>query len=84
MTTNIAFAAIALLKGKRYSGTAAVLIPVVGWVAAVRLATPRSPWARWFYSSPKPTAAQSRAEVGLGARFERWLVTFVGGEPTLR
>jgi hypothetical protein len=84
VTANIAFAAISFLKGKRYSGTAAVLLPVVGWVAAVRLATPRSPWARWFYSGSKLTAAQSRAEVGLGARFERWLVTVVGGEPTLR
>lgn len=84
VTANIAFAAIAFLKGKRYSGTAAVLIPVVGWVAAARLATPRSPWARWFYSGSKLTAAQQRAEIGLGARFERRLVTFVGGGPTSR
>jgi hypothetical protein len=81
VAANVAFAATALLKGKRYSGTAAVLLPVVGWVAAVRLATPRSPWARWFYSSTKLAAAQERAQSGFGARFERWLVTVVGGEP---
>jgi hypothetical protein len=82
VTANIVFAAITFLKGKRYSGTAAVLIPFVGWLAAARLATPRSPWARWFYSAGKLSAAERRAEAGLGARFERWLVTVVGGEPS--
>jgi hypothetical protein len=81
VAANIAFAAVTFLKGKRYSGTAAVLIPVVGWVAAARLASPTSPWARWFYSTPKLNAAERRAERGLGARFERWLVTAVGGQP---
>jgi hypothetical protein len=42
-------AAITFLKGKIMLGVVSIFIPLVGLVAAVRLAKPASPWARWFY-----------------------------------
>lgn len=46
---NLTGAAISLLKGKIWTGITGVFIPVIGIVAAVRLAVPGSPWARWRY-----------------------------------
>jgi hypothetical protein len=93
IATNVVFALATFLKGKLFAGTAAILLPPVGWVGAVRLAKPRSPWARWFYEpkrgrherrdvrASKRERAARRAETDPGARFLRRLVTVVGGEP---
>jgi hypothetical protein len=42
-----AFALITFLKGKTMLGVVAMFVPVVGVVAAIGLAKPTSPWARW-------------------------------------
>ena len=81
---NAVFAAVAFLKGKPFTGVAAIALPPFGWIGAARLAKPRSPWARWFYSPEKVARAQARARDGYAARFERWLVDMVGGEPSTR
>jgi len=81
---NAVFAAVSFLKGKPFTGVAAVALPPFGWVGAARLAKPRSPWARWFYTSKKLARAQTRARDGYAARFQRWLVDVVGGEPSTR
>jgi hypothetical protein len=55
-------AAIAFLKGKIVLGVVAIFVPVVGVVAAVRLAKPASPWARWRYRGPHAHRLQRATE----------------------
>jgi hypothetical protein len=42
-------ATISFFKGRLVLGAVSIFIPVVGLYAAVRLAKPNSPWARWRY-----------------------------------
>ena len=93
---NVFLAAVTFLKKKPFLGVVAVLIPVVGLVASIRLAKPGSPWARWFYDSKPTSRARSRRrrqeklersidrfERGRFGRFERWFSDLVGGAPGL-
>jgi hypothetical protein len=54
---------LALLKGRVWLGVLGLLVPLLALVGALRLATPRSPWARWRYppGSRKNTKAEARA-----------------------
>jgi hypothetical protein len=61
----LALATIAVLKGKLFMGVVTMLIPVVGVLAAVRLAKPESPWARRRY--PEGSRKLERAQL----RYER-------------
>jgi hypothetical protein len=45
----VVLSAIAFLKGRFLFGVIALFVPFWGLVAAVRLAKPGSPWARWRY-----------------------------------
>ncbi|XVS65675.1 hypothetical protein ACQPYE_06335 [Actinosynnema sp. CA-299493] len=47
---NLAFAIVALLKGKVWTGLIGLLVPVLPEIGALRLARPGSPWARWRYT----------------------------------
>jgi hypothetical protein len=60
----LAFATMAVLKGKLFMGVATMLVPFVGLVAALRLAKPDSVWARRRYpeGSRKLARAQARLE----------------------
>jgi hypothetical protein len=60
----LALGAVAVAKGKLFMGVASMLFPLVGLVAAVRLAKPGSPWARRRYTegSRKLERAQARLE----------------------
>lgn len=57
-------------------------MPPVGWIGAIRLAKPGSPWARWFYKPEKLERAESRLRDGFATRFQQRLVDLVGGEPS--
>jgi hypothetical protein len=59
-----ALAAVAVAKGKLFMGIATMLVPVIGVVAAIRLAKPDSLWARRRYpeGSRKRERAQARLE----------------------
>ena len=46
---TLALAALAIAKGKVVLGVVAMLFPLVGLIAAIRLAKPDSPWARRRY-----------------------------------
>jgi hypothetical protein len=46
---NAAFVALAMLKGKYWTGLLGVFVPTLALVGALRLARPGSPWARWRY-----------------------------------
>ena len=49
----VVLSALAFLKGRFLIGVVALFIPFWGLVAAVRLARPSSPWARWRYRGPR-------------------------------
>ncbi len=49
----VLLAATAIYKGKRLLAVVGVFVPLVGLVAAIRLAKPRSRWARRFYGEAK-------------------------------
>jgi hypothetical protein len=75
---------VSILKGKFYMGIIGLFIPVIAYVAAIRLARPRSPWARWRYTknARKMAKALSR-DVKRQARKTR-IRDFLGGTPTLK
>jgi hypothetical protein len=75
-------AAITALKGKYWAALLAMFIPFVGWVAAIRLAKPGSPWAKRRYpeGSEKLAKATARAERSI-QRYRRWQ-ELIGGRPT--
>lgn len=85
LLANFVLVAVAALKGKYPTALIGLFISPVAWVAAVRLARPTSPWARWRYSADKRARARKRA-----AAFDhRWAPVrrhwddFIGGTPTL-
>ncbi len=61
----LAISTVAVLKGKLFLAVAGMLFPLVGLVAAIRLAKPDSPWARRRY--PEGSRKLERSS----ARFER-------------
>ncbi|MET0475083.1 MAG: hypothetical protein ABW001_10640 [Mycobacterium sp.] len=85
LLANFVVVAIAALKGKYPTALIGLFVSPVAWAAAVRLARPTSPWARWRYSPRKRAHAQRRA----AAFDERWAPIrrhwddFIGGTPTL-
>jgi len=76
--------AVTALKGKYPTALIGLFVSPITWVAAVRLARPTSPWARWRYDPEKLDHAKRRA-----ADFDRrWAPIrrhwddFIGGTPT--
>jgi lysyl-tRNA synthetase class 2 len=80
IAANASFALVSLLKGKLYTGFAALALPPLGWVGAIRLAKPMSPWAHRFYGPEKLERARHRMRHGIAARFQQRLVDLVGGD----
>jgi hypothetical protein len=81
-TFNFGASLIALFKGKLYLGVLGLFVPFVSWVAAIRLARPRSPWARRFYSkNPKKMARAVAREQKRSARKTR-IRDWIGGAPS--
>jgi hypothetical protein len=81
-----ALVGIALLKGRIWLGVLGVLVPLLALVAAVRLAKPRSPWARRRYpaDSRKITRAVARARRhdARWKQFKYQIFDAVAGRPT--
>jgi hypothetical protein len=88
---NAFFALITYMKGKLFLGTLALFVSPVGWITAVRLARPQSPWARWFYDPGRGRRTQSRvrklersrrrSERSHFERFAHWFIDLIGGKP---
>ena len=76
---NAVWALISFLKGKPFVGTAAIFVPFVGLIGALRLAHPRSPWAHVFYDEEKTELAAARFERCLGQRVRNRMVSTLGG-----
>jgi hypothetical protein len=80
---NSLLAAGAVLKGKLVTGGVGIFVPVVALVGAIRLAKPRSLWARLRYTKrpEKMARAQERFGPAYEARMNR-LKDLVGGAPS--
>jgi hypothetical protein len=83
---HLVLVVVALLKGKLWTGLIGVFVLFVSVVAAIRLAKPRSIWARRFY---KPGSARLlRAEERQRRHDRRWssrtkkLQDLIGGAPS--
>jgi hypothetical protein len=72
---------VVILKGKPLLALVGVFIPPVALVAALRLASPSSPWARWFYRADGRKRARSQARFARAhARHIRFMNS-LGGAP---
>ena len=73
-----------VVKGKYRTAIIGTLVPFVALIGGIRLARPRSMWARRRYRPDKMARAVERAEhhdARWGPRLY-WLVDFVAGEPS--
>ncbi|PWW23666.1 hypothetical protein JD79_02841 [Geodermatophilus normandii] len=71
LAANLAFALVAVLKGRVVLGVVGVFVPLVALVAAVRLARPASPWARRRYPPGSPRGERALRRFPPGRR-TRW------------
>jgi hypothetical protein len=82
---NLVLSTTTLLKGKIWTGLAGLFLPLLLLIGAIRLAVPRSPWARWRYpnGSRKLARAMRRdARLHRPARSIRvWFQDLVAGRP---
>ncbi len=84
LVCHLLLVAVTALKGKYPTALVGLFAWPVAWVAAVRLARPSSPWARWFYSAGKRARAQARArafDARWGPVRTKW-DDLVGGRPS--
>ena len=83
---NALFTVATLLKGKFWSGMIGIMLPGVSWIAAVRLARPNSPWARWRYTGNPRKFARARRREGRWHRradiARQWVFDLIAGKPT--
>ncbi|WP_138760082.1 hypothetical protein [Modestobacter altitudinis] len=81
VAVNTVFALISILKGRVVAGVVGVFVPVVGMVAALRLARPSSPWARRRYpaGSDRARRAQERFPAGRRNRWDALVDLFAPG-----
>jgi hypothetical protein len=80
---DVALSALAVLKGKPMLGLIGIFVPLVSLVGAVRLAAPRSPWARRLYKPQSRKLARSEARWHrIKARRLR-LTNAIAGRPSL-
>ena len=82
IAVNLLFIVIALFKGRIVLGILGMLVPVLAYVAAVRLARPRSPWARRFYRSGSRRLARAHRRFPAG-KASRWdpVINLFAGRP---
>lgn len=83
---NVVLALVTFIKGKLTLGMLAVFVPLVGLVAAIRLAKPTSLWARRFYAAEGAKWMRARrrhGESGMLPRLRSRFEDVVGGAPGL-
>jgi lysyl-tRNA synthetase class 2 len=80
---SLVFCAVTALKGKLSAAVIGMFIPLVAWIAAIRLARPGSWWAKRRYSpgSGKLVKAEAR-KTRHDRRVRRWQ-DLIGGTPSL-
>jgi hypothetical protein len=84
--TSLTASVIAFLKGRILLGVVGLFILPVSLFGAIRLANPRSPWARRFYATRGRRLARAQRRFDdrrrVGARIGLWLGNLVGGRPS--
>jgi hypothetical protein len=80
---NLAFCAITALKGKISAAVIGMFIPPVAWVAAIRLARPRSWWAKRRYKPGSSKLVKAEARKVKHDRRVRRFQDLIGGAPSL-
>ncbi len=83
LAVNALLAAVCMVKGKIVTGLVGIFVPGVALVGAVRLAKPKSPWARLVYA--KRPAKMARSEERFGPMYEarmNRLKDLLGGAPS--
>jgi hypothetical protein len=73
---------VVIVKGKPLLALTGVFLPIVSIVGAVRLASPRSPWARRWYPAGSHKLARARERWGRIEKRRRRLLDAIGGAPT--
>ncbi|MEU9985600.1 hypothetical protein AB0E10_02145 [Streptomyces sp. NPDC048045] len=85
---NFLFSLVALSKGKARIAIYGVVVPLIAFVGAVRLARPGSPWARRFYGNRPRVRARAILRAyhhdRRWARPRRALQDWIGGKPDPR
>jgi hypothetical protein len=81
---DVLLAALAILKGKRLLGVIGIFVPFFSLAGAVRLASPRSPWAQRFYKPGGRKLAQAEARWQRIEARRRRLSDLVAGAPEAR
>jgi hypothetical protein len=71
VVVNLVFAFVTILKGRVVLGVVGVFVPLVALVGALRLAKPRSPWARRWYRPDSRRWRRCHARFPPGRR-TRW------------
>jgi hypothetical protein len=84
LALNYLFALVCFFKSKPIVGAVGLFVLLVGVVGALRLAKPRSPWARRFYheGSRKLEHSRRRFNFGWQGRLERKVDDLIGGAPS--
>jgi len=81
---NLAFVVVAFLKGRLWMGWVGIFVPLIAFVAAIRLARPLSPWARWHYGHRPARLARAEARaVRFDQRWGHWqrrLIDLIAGK----
>lgn len=80
VTFHLATALVCFLKSKFTTGLIGIVVPLVAFVGAVRLAKPRSVWARRRYDQPKLDRSRRRFGAAYDRRWDR-VLDLVGGAP---
>ncbi len=78
---DILLAALAIMKGKRILAMVGIFLPVFSLVGAIRLASPRSLWARRFYKPGGRRQARAEARWARIDARRRWVYDAIAGAP---
>jgi hypothetical protein len=82
VVVDLAACAVAALKGKYTSAIVGMLIPIVAWVAAIRVARPGSFWATRRYPPHGSRMARSLRRDERRHRRRTRLQELIGGRPS--
>jgi hypothetical protein len=80
--TDVVLAGIAALKGKPLLAITGIFVPFVSLAGAIRLASPRSPWARRFYAADSRRMQRSKARWARIEARRRRIGDLIAGTPS--
>jgi hypothetical protein len=79
----LAICIVVAFKGKLWSAVVGMFVPLIGIVAAIRVARPGSPWSRRFYTPGGGRMAKSEHREDRHNRRWKWVQDLIGGAPSL-